>query len=47
MTDAVHASEQSRVRGGPHDVVHVVRVIFKRVQRLVVLHRRKKEKVNY
>lgn len=39
MSHAVHAGEQSRVSGRPHDVVHVVGVVLKRVEGLVVLHR--------
>lgn len=37
MTDSVHASKQSRVSRGPHDIIHVIRVILERVQRLIVL----------
>lgn len=31
VTDAVHTRKQSRVSGRPHDVIHVVRVVLKRV----------------
>lgn len=35
----VDAGEERGVHGGPHDVVHVVRVVFKGVEWLVVLQR--------
>lgn len=40
MADSVHTSKQSRVSWRPHDVVHIVRVVLKWVQRLVVLQKR-------
>lgn len=37
VSHAVHAGEQGGVSGRPHHVVHVVRAVLERVQRLVVL----------
>lgn len=47
VAHTVHAGKQGRVCGRPHDIVHVVRVVLKRVQRLVVLQReRERESAN-
>ena len=37
VAHSIHACKQSRVSRRPHDVINVIRVIFKGVQRLVVL----------
>lgn len=41
VTDSVHTRKQSWVDGRPHDVIHVIRAVFKRVQRLIVLQERR------
>lgn len=33
----VHAGKERRMHGGPHDIVHIVCIVFKGVERLVVL----------
>ena len=48
VTDSIHTRKQSRVSRRPHDIVHVIGVVLKRVQRLVVLQvREEKEKLNH
>lgn len=41
VAHSVHARKQGGVDGGPHDVVNIVRVVLKGVQRLVILQARK------
>lgn len=37
VAHSVHAGEQSRVGRRPHDIINVIRVVFKGVQRLIAL----------
>lgn len=39
MAHSIHACKQSRVSGRPHDIIDVIRVIFKGVERLIVLQK--------
>ena len=39
VTHSVNAGKQCRMGGGPHDVVHIVRVVLEGVQRLIVLQK--------
>lgn len=41
MTNSVHTSKQSGVNGRPHDIIHIIRVIFKGVEGFVVLQMQK------
>lgn len=41
---AIHSSKHGRVHGRPHDIIHIIGVVFKRVQRLVVLKERREKK---
>lgn len=39
---AIHGGEESGMHGRPHDVIDIVCVVLERVQRLVVLKKKKK-----
>lgn len=42
MANSIHTSKEGRVNRRPHHVIHVVRVILERVERLIILQDTKK-----
>lgn len=39
-SESVHTGEESGVHRRPHDIIHIIRVVLERVQRLVTLQQR-------
>ncbi len=46
-SESVHAGEESGVNRRPHDIIHIIWVVLKRVQRLVILQQREQRTVSW